>query len=392
MIPYARQNITKDDIKSVVKVLKSNFLTQGPVVGEFEKAFAKYVGSKYAVAVSNGTAALHLSALVLGVQPGTRVITTPISFVASSNCVLYCKGKVEFVDINPDNYLLDIKKLEDFLKNKPKEYVKGLIIVDFAGYPADMESFRKLANKYGLWIIEDACHAPGGYFTDSKEVKQKCGNGNFADLSVFSFHPVKHITTGEGGMITTNRKDLYEKLLSLRSHGITKDPGKIIKNDGGWYYEMQELGFNYRLTDIQAALGLSQLKRANKNLKRRKELVTKYNKALAKIKNTDILCPKVEKGIRHTFHLYVIQTEKRKELYNYLKIKGINCQIHYIPIHLQPYYKKMGWKKGDFPVAEKYYEKCLSLPLYPTLTNKQQDYVIKNIKNFLKLDKSIISH
>lgn len=382
MIPYARQNIIRNDIESVVKVLKSDFLTQGPVVGEFEKAFAKYIGSKYAVAVSNGTAALHLSALVLDVRQGTRVITTPISFVASSNCVLYCGGKIEFTDINSANYLLDIKKLEDFIKNKPKGYVKGLIVVDFAGYPADVEAFRKLANKHGLWIIEDACHAPGGYFTDSKGIKQKCGNGKFADLAVFSFHPVKHIATGEGGMITTNHKDLYDKLMMLRSHGITKNSQMMKENHGGWYYEMHELGFNYRLTDIQAALGLSQLKRANENLEKRKKFVKKYNDAFAKIKNVSISCPKVEKGVGHAYHLYIIQTDKRNQLYEYLKTKGINCQIHYIPIHLQPYYKKMGYKKGDFPVAEKYYEKCLSLPLFPSLTNKEQDYVIRSVKDF----------
>jgi len=382
MIPYARQNITKNDIKSVVKVLKSDFLTQGPIIGRFEKAFASYVGSKYSVAVSNGTAALHLSALALGVHSGTRVITTPISFVASSNCVLYCGGEIKFIDINPDNYLLDIKKLEDFLKNKPKGYIKGLIVVDFAGYPANMESFHKLALKYNFWIIEDACHAPGGYFIDSRGVRQKCGNGKFSDLSVFSFHPVKHITAGEGGMITTNRRDLYKKILSLRNHGITKDAEKMVQSHGGWYYEMQELGFNYRLTDIQAALGVSQLKQAKNNLKKRKDIVRRYNEAFKKIKNADLLCPNIDSGFGHAYHLYIIQTDKRKELYEYLKIKGINCQVHYIPIHLQPYYKKFGYKKGDFPVAEKYYEKCLSLPLFPSLKKKEQDYVIKSVEDF----------
>ena len=385
MIPYSKQHINQSDINEVTKILKSEFLTSGPKIIEFEKAFALYVGSKYAVAVSNGTAALHLAALVLGVNRNTRVMTTPISFVASANCVLYCGGNIEFVDIDPKNYLLDINKLEKFLKNKTKGYISGLIVVDFAGYPAKMELFRKIADKYGLWIIEDACHAPGAYFIDSKRKKQKCGNGNYADLSVFSFHPVKHIATGEGGMITTNRRDLYEKMLLLRGHGITRDAEKMQENHGGWYYEMQKLGFNYRLTDIQASLGISQLKRANANLKKRQELVRKYNKAFSGLKNKGLLCPNVEQWISHAYHLYVIQTDRRKQLYDYLKTKRINCQVHYIPIHLQPYYKKMGWKKGDFPVAEKYYEKCLSLPLFPSLKTKEQDYVIKQVQDFYRI-------
>lgn len=266
-IPYGRQNITEEDINAVIETLKSDYLTQGPKIGEFEKAFAEYVGAKYAVAVNNATAGLHLSAISLGVNSGDKIIVTPMTFAASANCVRYCGGEVVFCDIDKDTYLIDIQKLEDQLRKAPRGTYKGLILVDFAGYPLNLEAFRKLADTYGLWIIEDACHAPGGFFKDSEGKKQYCGNGNWADVSVFSFHPVKHIATGEGGMVTTNSKELYDKLCLYRTHGITKDPGLLSENHGGWYYEMQELGFNYRITDFQAALGVSQLKRADTGLK-----------------------------------------------------------------------------------------------------------------------------
>ncbi|MEK7194229.1 MAG: UDP-4-amino-4,6-dideoxy-N-acetyl-beta-L-altrosamine transaminase [Patescibacteria group bacterium] len=367
MIPYGKQEITSQDISAVVKVLKSDFLTQGPQIAEFEKEFAKYVGAKYAVAVANGTAALHISALALGVSKKSHAITTPITFVASGNCVLYAGGQVEFADINSETLILDVKKIKQLLESKPKNYYSGLIVVDMAGYPADLKAFRKLADKHGLWIIEDACHALG------------CGNGKFADVSTFSFHPVKHITTGEGGMITTNRQDLYEKLLRLRTHGITKDPRRLKERHGGWYYEMQDLGFNYRMTDIQATLGRSQLKRARKNLAKRRKIARVYDQAF---KNTSIqISPKC---LGHAYHLYIIQTKKRKELYDYLHDNGILVQVHYIPMHLHPFYKKMGWKKGNFPKAEAYYEKALSLPMYPTLTNKEQKFVIKKVLEFIK--------
>jgi len=264
-IPYGRQHITEEDIQAVAEVLRSDFLTQGPNIEEFEKKFADYVGAKYAVALANGTAALHLCTMALGVQEGDKVITTPITFAASANCVRYCGGEVVFSDIDPKSYLLDLNKLEDIIKKSPREY-KGIIPVDFAGAAVNLEALKVIADKYNLWIIEDACHAPGGYFKDSKGKIQNCGNSAFADLAIFSFHPVKHIATGEGGMITTNRKDLYEKLLLLRTHGITKNPDLMSKVDGGWYYEMLELGYNYRLSDMQAALGISQLKRADEGL------------------------------------------------------------------------------------------------------------------------------
>jgi dTDP-4-amino-4,6-dideoxygalactose transaminase len=259
-IPYGKHHIIDEDIKAVIDVLHSSNLTQGPKIREFEQAFCEYVGAQHGVAVSNGTAALHLSAMALNVKPGDKVITTPITFVASANCVRYCGGEVVFADIDPESFLLDINEVKELLDGAPPDTFKGIIPVDFAGYPVNLEEYRKLAYEYGVWIIEDACHAPGGYFYDSKGNKQFCGNGYFADLSIFSFHPVKHIAAGEGGMITTNDEQLYHMLLNQRTHGIQQDQSKLIENHGPWYYEMQELGFNYRLTDIQAALALSQLK------------------------------------------------------------------------------------------------------------------------------------
>lgn len=380
MIPYGKQHITEEDIKAVTESLTSEFLTQGPKVPEFEKAFAEYVGVKYTVAVSNGTAALHLCSLALGVNEKSRVITTPITFAASANCVRYCGGEVHFADIDPETYLLDINSVRKLLESHPKGYFQGIIPVDFSGRAVDLEAFRKLANEYDCWIIEDACHAPGGYFIDTKNNKQLCGNGNFADLAIFSFHPVKHIACGEGGMITTNNETLYKKLLLLRTHGITKDPALLHKNDGGWYYEMQELGYNYRLTDFQAALGTSQLKRADAGLKRRKAIAKKYKEAFTSNKKIIGQSGFIE---GHAYHLYIIQVEDRKGLYDFLRNKNIFCQVHYIPVHTLPYYQTLGWKDRDFPSAEKYYSTCLSLPMYPTLTDEEQSFVINQINEFL---------
>jgi UDP-4-amino-4,6-dideoxy-N-acetyl-beta-L-altrosamine transaminase len=381
-IPYGKQHITEEDIKAVTETLLSDYLTQGPKIAEFEKAFADYIGCKYAVAISNGTAALHLCAMALKVKKGERVIVPPITFAASSNCIRYCDGEVIFCDIDPKTYTLDIEKVKELIAKHPKGYFKGIVPVDFAGYAVDLEKFRQLADEHGLWIIEDACHAPGGYFIDSKGKQQNCGNGNFADLAIFSFHPVKHIACGEGGMITTNNKALYDELLILRTHGITKDPAKMHENHGGWYMEMQELGYNYRLTDFQAALGISQLKRADEGMKRRHEIVSRYNEAFEK--NSRITTPFNAENVFHGHHLYVIQVEDRKALYDYLFTKNIFPQVHYVPTHLMPYYKQFGWKKGDFPISEAYYAKCLSLPLYPSLTNEEQDYIIEKILEFLK--------
>lgn len=394
-IPYGKQNITAEDIKAVTDVLQSDFLTQGPKIEEFEKAFAEYIGCKYAVAVANGTAALHLCALALNVKEGDKVITTPITFAASANCVRYCGGEIIFADIDPESYLIDTDNVKKILEREPKGSVKGIIPVDFAGRPVNLEEIKKLADEYGLWIIEDACHAPGGYFTDSKGVQQKCGNGNFAELAIFSFHPVKHIACGEGGMITTNNEELYKKLLVLRTHGITRDKNVFtnsketacgfLKNEEsaadypGWYMEMQELGYNYRLTDFQAALGTSQLKRADEGLARRRDIASNYYDAF---KNSEFI--KGQSGVveGHGYHLYVIEVKNRLGLYNYLREKNIFAQIHYIPAHMMPYYQKFGWKPGDMPDAENYYSMCLSLPMYPTLTNEEQEYVIKCIKDF----------
>src|ERR1035437_6426931 len=360
IIPYGRQNITEDDIAAVVKTLHSDFLTQGPAVAEFEKDFADYIGCKYAVAVANGTAALHLAALANNVVPGQKVITTPITFSASANCIRYCGGDVLFADIDKYSYTIDFNQIEDLFKKD--KTIKGVIPVDFAGYPVNLQVLKTITDKYNAWILEDACHAPGGFFIDCQGVKQNCGNGNFASQSIFSFHPVKHIATGEGGMITTNNESIYKRLLRLRTHGLTKDPDEMHQNHGGWYMELQELGYNYRLPDILASLGISQIKKAEAGLKKRKEIAAIYDEGL---KELPVLRPIHNEG--HAFHLYIIQVEKRKELYDYLRTKNIYTQVHYIPVHLMPYYKNFGFKKGDFPIAEEYYERCLSLPMYPTL-------------------------
>ena len=379
-IPYGHQHITDEDIQAVIETLKSDYLTQGPKIIEFEQAFARYVGAKYAVAVSNATAGLHLAATALQVRSGDKVIVTPITFAASANCIRYCNGMVVFCDIDPDTYLMDIKKLRRLLETNPPSTFKGIVPVDFAGYPHQMEEFRQLADEYGLWILEDACHAPGGYFIDSNGEKQFCGNGKFADVTVFSFHPVKHIATGEGGMVTTNDKELSDRLSLLRTHGITKNPACLHENHGGWYYEMQELGYNYRLTDFQAALGLSQLKRADEGLKRRQKIAVRYNEAFKRI--ADIQTPYASPDVFHAYHLYIIQVPDRLDLYNYLHENGIYAQVHYIPLHLMPYYREQGNKPGDLPVAEKYYSRCLSLPMFPTLTDEEQEYVIKKIEYY----------
>ncbi|MBD2753126.1 UDP-4-amino-4,6-dideoxy-N-acetyl-beta-L-altrosamine transaminase [Spirosoma validum] len=391
-IPYGRQHITDEDIAAVNDVLRSPYLTQGPKIGELEQAFATYIGSEYAVAVSNGTAALHLCCMALGVGPGTRVITTPITFSASANCVRYCGGDVYFADVNPDTVLLDPTAVRALLESHPAGYFSGIIPVDFAGYPVDMVAFRELADEFGLWIIEDACHAPGATFISETGPEHRCGDGSLADLAIFSFHPVKHIAAGEGGMITTNNESLYKHLLRLRTHGITNKPADFTTpyegepERGGWYMEMPELGYNYRLTDIQAALALSQLSRADAMLDRRRELAARYDFAFAEAAANglpvQIIVPPTEVG--HAYHLYVVQTPDRKGLYDFLRTKNILAQVHYVPVHLMPYYQKLGGKPGDFPNAENYYAHCLSLPLFPTLTNDEQDYVVENVMTFLK--------
>jgi len=382
MIPYGKQNITDEDIAAVIETLKSPFLTSGPKVAEFELAFAKYIGCKYAVAVANGTAALHISCMALGVNPSSKVITSPITFSASANCVRYCGGEVVFADINPETVILDIEKVRNLLNQHPKGTFEGIIPVDFAGYPVDLEAFRKLADEYGLWILEDSCHAPGGSFNDNSGKSHRCGDGSLADLAIFSFHPVKHIATGEGGMVTTNDEELYKKLKQYRSHGMVYqgDPA-LIENHGGWYMELQELGYNYRLPDVLCNLGISQLKRAEDGLAKRQAIAKRYDEAFAGTNIKTIIPPA---NVGHAYHLYVIQIEDRKGLYDYLRTKQIFAQVHYIPVHLMPYYKGLGSKKGDFPNAEKYYDHCLSIPIYPMLTAEEQEFVIAEILGFVK--------
>ena len=375
-IPYGKQNIDQEDIDAVVKVLKADFLTQGPKVSEFEDKFAAYVGSKYAVAVNNATSGLHLSVLSLGLREGDRVITTPITFAASANCIRYVGGEAWFADIDKETYVLSLNSTRKLIESKPKGFFKGIIPVDFAGLPVNLEAFKELAKKHNLWLIEDACHAPGGSFIDSSEKHQKCGNGNYADVSVFSFHPVKHIACGEGGMVTTNSEKIYKKLTSLRSHGITKN--NMAEDHGGWFYEMQELGFNYRLTDIQCALGITQLAKNDKGVARRNEIAKKYKEAFkGKIKFQSL-----PKGSYNAHHLFVIEVEKRKELYDYLRAFKIYTQVHYIPVHTLPYYQEIGYDEADLSNSEKYYSRCLSLPMYPSLTKEEQEFVIEKILSF----------
>lgn len=381
-IPYGHQFISEEDIQAVVDVLRSDYLTCGPKIPEFEEAFRHYVGNpEYACAVSNGTAALHLACMALGVHPGSKVIVSSMTFAASANCVRYCGGDVTFCDIDPQTYLMDINRLRSILSASPKGTYQGIIAVDFAGYPLNMEEFRKVADEYGCWLIEDACHAPGAYFIDSKGERQLTGNSRFADATVFSFHPVKHITTGEGGMVVTNRKDVYNSVVLNRTHGITRDTAKMNKCDGGWYYEMIDLGFNYRITDIQAALGISQLKRAGRNVERRRQLARQYNEAFSDV--TGIKIPYEANNVCHAYHLYVIQVGNRKGLYDFLRSQGIYAQVLYYPLHLMPYYRQSGSKEGDCPVAEEYYRHCLALPMFPTLTDDQQQYVIQKVKEFI---------
>lgn len=376
-IPYGRQSIEQEDIDAVIQTLTADYLTQGPKVKEFEDKFAEYIGSKFAVAVSNATAGLHIAVLALDLKQGERVITTPITFAASANCVRYAGGEVWFADIDSETYTLSLESTKKLVESKPKGFFKGIIPVDFGGLPVNLEKFRQLADKHGLWIIEDAAHAPGGYFTDSKGLKQNCGNNVYSDLTVFSFHPVKHIACGEGGMVTTNSEMLYRKLCSLRSHGIVKE--NMNENHGGWYYEMQELGYNYRLTDIQSALGITQLAKNERRVARRNEIASKYKDAF----NGKVRYQSLPEGTLNAHHLFVIEVEDRKGLYDFLRTQNIYSQIHYIPVHTLPYYKVIGYQGADLKNAEKYYSKCISLPMYPSLTNKEQSFVIEKVLTYI---------
>ena len=379
-IGYGKQWIGPDDIDSVVEVLKSDYLTQGPAVEKFEKEICDYTGAKYCVAVSNATAALHIAVKSLKINDGMEGITSPNTFIASSNCYIYNNLRPVFADIEKDSYNIDPNEIE----NKITENTKVIIPVHFAGRPCKMEQINKIAQKNDIFIIEDGSHAIGSNYLDGSKV----GNCKYSDMTVFSFHPVKTMTTGEGGAITTNNKILYERLLLLRSHGITRDENKITENPGPWYYEMQDLGFNYRITDIQAALGISQIKKVDSFKKRRIDIINKYNDALS---NLDWLKIPLRDSGSTCFHLYTVQIEfekigkSRKDVMIELRNKNIGTQVHYIPVHLQPYYRdNYGYKKGDFPIVENYYSKTLSLPLYPGMSDLDVDYVINNLKKIVK--------
>ena len=385
MISYGKQFIDSKDVLAVKKVLKGQWLTQGPLVKKFELALKNYFGSKYCAAVSNGTAALHLAGLALGWKKGDIVLTSPISFLASSNCILYAGATPDFVDINQTNYNINLIKLEERIK-KLKSLSKKVVAVvatDFAGQPCDWKNLKRIALKYNIKLINDNCHAIGAKYCKDKSYAVK-----YADIVTHSYHPVKNITTGEGGSILTNDKEIYNKINILRSHGTQKNPKKMISNDGPWYYEMHELGYNYRITDIQSALGISQLKKINKFIKKRKEIAKIYNKHFSQDNFYKI--PKVEKSNSHAYHLYPLQinfksNEQKKKLFKKLYDSKIKLQVHYIPIHLQPYYKKRyGFKKGDFPVAEDFYKREISLPIYYSLDVKSIYKVIKIIKSFFK--------
>lgn len=383
--PYGKQHLNKEDIESVVRVLNSEFITQGPITPQFEEEINKYVRSKYSLAISSATAGLHLSCLALGLNKDSIVWTTPISFVATSNSALYCKSKVEFIDIDYSTGNMDINLLEEKLEqaNKKNKLPNLLIIVHLAGSPLDMKRVYELKIKYNFSIIEDASHALGAEYFGFK-----VGCCRYSDLSVFSFHPVKMITTGEGGAITTNNKLLYEKCKLLRSHGIEKDPQKMKdKQIGLWKYEQQMLGYNYRISDINTALGLSQIKRLDSIIKKRRELINQYNSLFEGYDAVKIITE--IKHTRSSYHLALMRLRKVKKLSKYkyifesLRSKGLGVQLHYYPIHLQYFYKKLGWNKGDFPVAEKYAFTTLSIPLYETLEDKDISKIVRLIKETL---------
>ncbi len=370
MIPYGKHIIDQDDINEVVSVLKSDFLTQGPLVPKFEQELSSYVGSKFSLAMNSATSALHSACLALGLKENEELWTSPISFVASSNCALYCGAIVDFVDIDEKTYNLCPSKLEDKLKTGKRP--KIVIPVHFSGQSCDMEAIKYLSNKYEFKIIEDASHAIGAEYQTSK-----VGSCEFSDITVFSFHPVKIITTGEGGMITTNQKDLFNQISLLRSHGITRDRDIMSQDHGSWYYEQIELGYNYRITDIQAALGSSQLKKIDGFIKKRREIAKFYDIHLLFEK---VSTPYQAPNQHSSFHLYVIQVDNKKMVFEHLKKADVGVNVHYIPIHLQPYYKKMGFKLGDFPIAESYYDRCITLPLHPGLTDQEIQYIISTVK------------
>jgi len=379
MIPYGKQDINKADIDAVIEVLKSDFLTQGPKVPDFEKNLVEYTGSNHAVAVNSATSALHIACLALGVGQGDIVWTSPITFVASSNCALYCGAEVDFVDIDFASNNMCATALQKKLEGarKEKRLPSVVIPVHMGGRSCEMEAIHKLSKEYGFKIIEDASHAIGGSYRSNK-----IGLCEFSDITVFSFHPVKVITTAEGGAALTNDKELYDKLILLRSHGVTREPGQMSgSSEGGWYYQQVELGFNYRMTDIQAALGCSQIIRLDEFVSKRNEIAKTYNSGLS---NLPLDLPKDSDNIYSSYHLYIVKLSEsskinRLQLYTFLRDHGIGVNVHYIPVHLHPYYRDLGFSYNNFPRAEEYYSKAISLPLYPNLKPVDQDYIIQTI-------------
>ena len=379
MIPYGRQDISQSDIDSIVSVLQSDFLTQGPQVPLFERAIAGYCGAEYGVAVNSATSALHIACLVLGLGKGDYLWTSPNSFVASSNCGLYCGAYVDFVDIDPKTYNLSAEELEKKLiqAKKDNKLPKIVIPVHFAGQSCDMKKIHSLGSEYGFKIIEDASHAIGG-----KYLNKPVGGCQYSDITVFSFHPVKIITTAEGGLATTNSRELAEKMQLLRSHGVTRNPSLMNKeSEGDWYYQQIDLGFNYRMTELQAALGISQMQRLDDFVARRNILRERYDKLLDGM--TLVKPSQFEDGLS-AMHLYPIKVNNRAKIFNKLREGGIGANVHYIPIHMQPYYKSLGFKSADLPVSEEYYNSAISIPLFSTMTKNQQDKVIKCLEKNLK--------
>jgi len=372
-IPYGSQYINEDDIQSVVSVLKGDWLTQGPTIDAFEKAFAQYADAQYAIAFNSGTSALHGAMFAAGVAEGDEIITSPITFAASANCGVYMGAKPVLADIDPKTYCIDPEEIKKNITQK----TKVIIPVDLAGYPVNIDKIKESIKADDMVIVEDAAHALGA-------TRKGKFIGTQADMTMFSFHPVKHITTAEGGMITTNNEDYYEKLRLFRSHGITKDADKLSKSDGPWYYEMQALGYNYRITDMQCALGLSQLKKAEEFINRRIKLADRYDEAFKNNPMIQIPPRPKEKDSRHVFHIYPVLLDKsldRKEIFIKLREKGIFCQVHYIPIHHQPYYQEhFNYTTNQYPNANEYYQREITIPLFPKMTDDEQIYVINAIK------------
>lgn len=385
MIPYGKQDINQQDIDGVIDVLKSDFLTQGPKVPEFENALTAHTGARYALAVNSATSALHIACLALGLGEGDWLWTSPITFVASANCGLYCGAKVDFVDIDPATYNLCPKKLEEkLIQAKAEDKLPKVVVpVHLCGQPCDMEAIGRLAREYGFKVIEDASHAIGGKYHG-----KPIGNCEYSDITVFSFHPVKIVTTAEGGAVVTNNKALADKMALLRSHGITRDPQQMVgESHGGWYYQQIDLGFNYRMTELQAALGVTQMSRLQEFITARHRLAERYYQGL---KDLPITLPYQLENTYSGLHLFVIRLQldkialTHKQVFSALRENGIGVNVHYIPVHTQPYYAKMGFEKGDFPNAERYYQEAISLPMFHTMTNDQQDEVIRVLSNILK--------